>query len=148
MILHTTVSTDGMDNVLRRLEFHKRSRSKANLSDAALAGANKARELIINEMMMPKRGIFYGKPWLPVTSSAPGEMPAVQTGELAFNMTTEKMAGTPYSGQAKLEAHGRKAVWLEYGTSKMPGGRPYMRTGVVKYRPAIIHAMKAAMPKG
>lgn len=59
-----------------------------------------------------------------VPPSAPGNPPAIDTGNLYRNVTTGYTRGKPTWGY--LRAAVEYAIWLEFGTSKM-AARPFMR---------------------
>ena len=71
-------------------------------------------------MREPKSGIKY--PWLRVRSSAPGEAPAAQTGQLRASITWERWLPGLRAVGTNVE-YGR---FLELGTSRMKP-RPFLR---------------------
>jgi len=147
--INTTVEMFGLENVYTGIQRHIRSFSGPKLSDVALAGAEKARELIVAEMAIPKSGRQYvNRPDLPNRSAAKNEFPAIQTRELADNMKASKMLSRPGLGMAKLETTSQQAWWQEFGFTTKDGGfhiHPFMRPGVDKNRGEIKDAMMAKM---
>jgi hypothetical protein len=147
-VIRTSIHTEGFDKVYRTLQHHREQMNERNLTDVALVGARTAESLIKFEMSEPKTGEWYDRSWLRVPSSAPGEMPAIQSAELVNNMKSEPMSPRPGVGRAKLEAKGKHAVWMEFGWHDRGGyrhERPFMRTGIDKYRKEILVAMNTAM---
>ena len=143
-MLRTTVQTDGMNGAFRRIEEHKKRRSCDELKQIALVGANTMKSLVALDMAQPKSGEWYF--WkLAKPSSAPGELPAIQSAELVNSFKTETL---PECGTAAFQASGKHAIWMEFGFHAQDGSfhiRPFMRTGLAKYRKEILGAMRTAM---
>ena len=147
-MLGTTVDVVGMSAVYDRARIHQTRMSPASLSAAALAGADRANELISEEMDRPKSGIKW--PNLIERSSSPAETPAVQSGELLARMRTYKMPSFAGHGRAALDASGKQAAFMEFGFTTRDGMfhiRPFMRPGVDKYRRQILAAMRGGLRK-
>ncbi|RLA03949.1 MAG: hypothetical protein DRQ45_01845, partial [Gammaproteobacteria bacterium] len=149
MAINTTVEMFGLENVYTGIQRHIRSFSGPKLSDVALAGAEKARELIVAEMAIPKSGRQYkNRPDLPNRSAAKNEFPAIQTRELVDNMKASRMLSRPGLGMAKLETTSQQAWWQEFGFTTKDGKvhmHPFMRPGVDKHMGEIKAAMRAKM---
>ena len=145
-MLGTAVEVVGMSAVYGRAQSHISAMSPARLASAALAGADKADDLISEEMDRPKSGRMW--PNLIERSSSPAETPAVQSGELLARMKTYKLPSYAGHGRAALDASSKQAAFMEFGFTTRDGGfhiRPFMRPGVDKYRRQILAAMKGAM---
>ena len=150
-MISTSVTTSGMPAAILRLNTHRKLMSYTNMLAASTAGAEKAKELIVAEMALPKSGRRWWN--LQNRSSAKGEMPAIQSGELVVKMNVRPAAGR---GKAELVAEGKHALWMEFGFTTRDGGfhiRPFMRPGIAKYineiRIAIysrMRALKAGLP--
>jgi len=101
-------------------------------------GANTIRNTIIKSMAREKKsGNFYLRGGKAHRASAPGEAPAVDSGELlrsivfdvrGMEMEVGAEAGAPY------------AELLEEGTSKMKA-RPFLEPAIEEHRDAIINAV-------
>lgn len=100
-------------------------------------GANDIRNTTITEMQTgPKTGKIYKKKSVTHQASAPGQYPAVDSGELlrsimfdvrSMEVEVGSKAGAPY------------AEYLEFGTKKMKA-RPWLDPSVEKHRQNIIDA--------
>jgi HK97 gp10 family phage protein len=86
-------------------------------------------------MQGPKSGAMYGNH----QASAPGEAPAIDTGNLINSMDVSYENGglTAYIGPADVEY----GIYLEFGTLHM-APRPFMTPAAEKVRPAFLKAMK------
>ena len=148
-VLETTVHSTGFAALLARINGHKKKFSPGNLKRAALAGAEEAEKLIVNEMQNePKHGERYPYPWMPNVASREGtdDMPQVQLGELVSRFDTGNLPSSPSVGKASLENRSKHAIWMEFGWTDRGGNllsRPFMRTGVARYKDQIIDAMNA-----
>jgi len=149
MPIITHVETQGFNTVLERIRGHKISMSDSNRTDAAVAGAELAMELLIDDMVQGKHGIQWWN--LPNRSSSPSETPAFQTGEMADEM--QVIPNVEGAGTAALDATSRQAWFMEFGfTTRGASGvsfhiRPWMRPGIVKHREDIRAVMLKAMQK-
>jgi len=131
----TFQQTTGFSAVFSQLSAHEKSLQMSRLSDAAVHGAELAREFIEDEMGQPKGGIFWNRPDLPNTSSSPSEFPAEQTGALVDSLEVVRLASYPGVGRAALQTNiamdGARHGWLmEFGFTTSDGGfhiRPWMR---------------------
>lgn len=136
-----------MNSALERFKVWKRAMNAENLSDAALAGADLAEELVKEDMRENKTGRTW--PNLPRVSSREGETPAIQSLELHDSLFTEKMPSmNPSIGRAKLETDSDHGLWMEYGFTTKDGGfhqRPFMRPIVDQYRDDIMNRMRTVM---
>jgi hypothetical protein len=82
----------------------------------------------------PKSGQMYGAH----QASAPGEAPAVDTGNLKCSIDTEMTSKTT----AVVAVGAEYGAHLEYGTRKM-AMRPYLRPAVERKARAFVDAMRA-----
>lgn len=76
-----------------------------------------------------KSGIIYQRGGKAHQASAPGEPPAIDTGNLVNSVFSEKSG----PGQAVVGASAEYAEYLEFGTSKM-AARPFLRPALEKVR--------------
>ena len=83
-------------------------------------------------MRGPKSGRLYGGH----RASAPGEAPAIQTGELVTSVQAEMIG----EQEAVVGADTEYAAMLEYGTTEM-AARPFLTPAAEKARPLFIGAM-------
>lgn len=101
---------------------------RAALRDVVAARTEAAYDAVIAAMAAPKSGRTYRRPdGSPYTASAPGEAPAVRTGELRDSYQwamLDDLTGAVWSDDPK-------APWLEFGT------------GAVAARPALVPAVDA-----
>lgn len=120
---------DNTQVVIKNVENHIRKR----MGEACVAVRLKA----IDSMKEPKHGVVYttyffsaggkvipiGTRWKPHQASAPGEAPAIDTGELAqsINIKVSDDGGTGEVGTDKK--HG---LYMEYGTSRV-AARPWLK---------------------
>lgn len=74
-------------------------------------------------------------------ASAPGETPAVDTGNLVNSIRSELVESTDTNATANVSTGVEYAAWLEFGTSKMKA-RPYMRRGYDENEGKIIDTVK------
>ncbi len=140
------VTTIGIEKAMNRIAAYNMSRAKPTLEKAALAGANVARQWVYDDMAKPKHGRKYAR--LPRRSSAEGETPAIQFGDLLDSLDTRNEdSGSPYVGRAVFAAgatsenRGFPYAWaLEFGGPKLKA-RPYMRPSVDNNKNAIAAAM-------
>ena len=140
------MTSTGWAGVVDRITNHRRHRSKERLQDSAYRGAVFARRAVIEDMMLPKSGEWYSGNQ--VLSSARGETPAIQSGELVEN--TDALRG-PLSiglGTAYLDSKGKHAIWMEFGWTTSDGKvhyRPFHRTFVAGHKDEILAEMKKGM---
>ncbi len=123
------VITNNISGVIKEINDHIKER----MADACVAVRLKA----IDSMKEPKHGVVYttyffsaggkvipiGTRWKPHQASAPGEAPAIDTGELAqsINIRVSDDGGTGEVGTDKK--HG---LYMEYGTSRV-AARPWLK---------------------
>lgn len=101
-------------------------------------GAEMVRDEAIRSMTMdPKTGRKY--PGNPRQSSAPGESPARQTGNLIATMDIQVDA--PNLNAAAV-ARASYASALEFGTERI-APRPFLRAALAKMRPQIVQMVEA-----
>lgn len=150
-MISTYVETFGMNTAMQRFMLYKKAMNVSNLTDAAFAGAELARELVEESMGEPKTGISWpnrdGR--MPNTSSSPSETPAEQTGELINSLEVHKLASiNPYTGRASLESRHKHALLMEFGFTTSDGGfhiRPWMRRTIDENRDEIQDEMRQVM---
>lgn len=80
------------------------------------------------------------------TASAPGEMPAVRTGDLRSSYTLSPDNPSGIKRQVHIGSPLEKAVWLEKGTSKM-AARPHLRKTLEQEQAALIQTIKRRMQR-
>lgn len=120
-------------------------RPETTLQAIAFAGAQRLAGEIIKAMASPKSGVFW--PWLPNRSSAPGEFPAIQSGDMVNSIRVF----TSKSGAKRGLAHvgigaglpRSYAFYLEYGTIHM-APRPLARRAAVQFKAETVQAMRDA----
>lgn len=124
---------------------------KNRMADACVA----VREEAINSMREPKSGRIYetyfftlfgrvvpiGKRWKPHQASAPGEPPAIDTGELVQSITFQVKDNGTVGEVGSDKKHG---LYMEYGTSKILP-RPWLKPAFENSRDKIIEIFTAPM---
>lgn len=106
---------------------------------ACEAGLMVARDWIEQDMERSKNGVFW--PGNRVPSSAPGESPAIQTGDLLATIKTEQI-----EDGATLEASGGHAH-IEIGNARV-APRPFLRPSVTTNKKAIAGTIGQALADG
>ena len=137
----------GLKRAMDRVAAYSVARAKPTLDAAALAGADVAMNWVKDKMYEGKSGVSY--PRLPTKpSSAPGEVPAVQSTGLIESLNTKNVdSGSPYVGRAHFGAGAESsagwpyALRLEFGYGRI-AARPYMRPSVTENEKAIATAME------
>lgn len=123
-----------MARTTSRVTFNNFPKIAAALPKAAAAVVEETVEEIYNDivadMQAAKSGRSYGVRGLH-TASAPGESPAIDSGELVSSLDTD-VQGT----QGAVYTDDPKSVWLEYGTSRM-AARPFMTPAAERARPGF-----------
>jgi HK97 gp10 family phage protein len=94
------------------------------------AAAEVVKNNIIDEFGGPRRGRFYSG--AQTRSSAPGEAPAVQTGNLVRSIASDK----PRALTRDVGTNVKYGVYLEFGTRKM-APRPFLKPALKKSLRAI-----------
>ena len=146
------VFTNNISGVIKALD----NNIKERMGQACAAVRMEA----INSMRVPKTGRVYhtyfyttpsgklakiGKRWKPHQASAPGEPPAIDTGELVehisiqvINNGREGQVGIPENAVSKVSGKqiGKIGRGLEYGTSKIKP-RPWLRPAFENSMPKI-----------
>lgn len=117
-------SWDELEELFRRLEN--------NLSGDALVaivegGSTIVHDWIVEDMGGAKSGRSYSH--LPNRSSAAGETPAVQSGELVNSLERKTTRSSRGRATAVVTTANDHAALLEYGSSRM-APRPFMRPGL------------------
>lgn len=137
--------TVGLKKAMDRVAAYNLSRAKPTLDAAALAGANVAMRWVEEKMVEPKSGISY--PNMETRSSAPGEVPAIQSENLIESLNTKNVdSGSPNIGRAHFGAGAEDqfgfpyALALELGYGDL-AARPYMRPSVTENEKEIAQAM-------
>lgn len=74
-------------------------------------------------------------------ASAPGETPAVDTGNLVNSIKSQLVESTDMTALANVGTGVEYAEWLEFGTSRMKP-RPYMRPAIDNNENKIVEAIK------
>lgn len=92
-------------------------------------------EGVLDGMSQGKSGRIYGDH----VASAPGEMPAIDTGTLAASIQVD---AEPGSLQGAVYTNQETAVFLEYGTTRM-APRPYLTPAAENERAAFERRMAA-----
>lgn len=100
----------------------------------AEGGAEIALDWMVADMQGGKSGRQYSH--LPNQSSAPGESPAVQSGDLVRSLEQVLELDVTARATAVVSSDDNKAAMLEYGTSKM-APRPFMRPSIDENKQAI-----------
>jgi HK97 gp10 family phage protein len=104
-----------------------------------LKAATEFETLVKTSMQGGKSGAVYGRH----QASAPGEPPAIDTGNLINSIRHEAEDG---GFTQVISANAEYAQHLEYGTRKM-APRPYMRPAAEKIRPRFLEAMRQAIER-
>jgi HK97 gp10 family phage protein len=134
----TVAQRDGMIKLRRFSE-----NPKTNLDKIALRGAKKMMQLTEAAMREDKTGTWW--PQHPNRSSAPGEFPAKQSGELIASFRTGVVSSPRNHGKAIFGAGNKLprsyAFYLEYGTMHM-APRPFMRRAAVQFRKEVQAEMR------
>lgn len=139
----TNVTSTGWDGLRERINRHKEARSPKRLQEQAYRGAVFARHALIEDMMRPKSGEWY--PGNLVLSSAEGQTPAIQSGELVENTDAKRGPLSKDMGTAYLDSTGKHAIWMEFGWTTRDGKvhyRPFHRTIIARNRDKILAEMK------
>lgn len=121
-----TISYNRFDEIARRLP----EATGEVVEDTIL----RMEERIRVGMMGPKSGRMYGRH----QASAPGQMPAVDLGNLVANVNaemTDQTNGIVHTGSVDYAVH------LEYGTVNM-AARPFMTPAAEAERPAFLQGMQ------
>lgn len=124
------IDTRGLDNLLGRLE---------PTADAILGkGANDIKAEVQRLMRQPKSGREYPRGAKTHRASAPGEAPAIDTGNLINSLYAERR-GRLHWEEGETGEYG---MYLEYGTSKM-APRPHQTPAFEARKQGIVDAFKA-----
>lgn len=130
-----SVVTTIVFNRLPQLESQLRERAGLAVRKAAFdieAGAKQS-------MKGPKSGATYKRGSKSHQASAPGEAPAIDTGNLVNSIQTDVQGLRAEVGTAV-----EYALYLEYGTSKM-AARPFLGPAAEAVRPSLIQAMESLL---
>ena len=119
---------------------YKNAVTPEELMRSAQAGAKLANRLVGDELHAPKSGTKW--PWLPNKSSAAGEVPAAQFGELEKGLVIDNELSKKNIASVEFSSTAPYAHWLEYGNENIDA-RPYMRWVAVAHRDDLIDAMAA-----
>jgi hypothetical protein len=117
----TTIVFNNLPGIVAKVE--------AALEGVIKESAENIREDVHREMNKPKHGRFYVIGGKPHTASAPGEAPAVFTGDLIASIKEKKVGKLTWI----VPAEGKQALW-EYGLYGFPA-RPYFRPASAKEFP-------------
>lgn len=103
----------------------------AEMGAAALGQATDAGALVIQKrariaMAQPKSGMSYSRGGRAHVASAPGEAPAIDTGNLTNSLQVKRLSATQQSAESACFTNAEYAAMLEYGTRRM-AGRPFLR---------------------
>lgn len=93
--------------------------------------------LALGSMRGPKHGLLYPRGKKMHRASAPGEAPAMDTGNLANSFEVEH----PDSCEAIVSVHGEYAQYLEFGTEHM-APRPFLTPAANKVRGKFLEALE------
>jgi len=118
---------------------YKNAVTPEELMRSAQAGAKLANRLVGDELHAPKSGTKW--PWLPNKSSAAGEVPAAQFGNLEKGLVIDNELSKKTIASVEFSSTVPYARRLEYGEGIAP--RPYMRWVAVAHRDDLIDAMAA-----
>jgi len=146
MAYTAATKTVGLQKAMDRIAAYNLSRAKPVLDAAALAGADVAKRWVEEKMVEPKSGISY--PHMETQpSSAPGEVPAIQSEALIESLNTKNVdSGSPTVGRAHFGAGAEDQFGFPYALALEVGygdlaARPYMRPSVTENEKEIAQAM-------
>ena len=122
------------DRVLRRITREMRPRVSAVVKNTAYAIEGRAKA----SMSGPKSGRLYVRAGRIHQASAPGEAPAVDTGNLANSIQTHVLAG---GLTAEVTAGAEYGLYLELGTLRM-APRPFFAPATEAERAAFVAAIR------
>lgn len=146
--LSVTLSVKANHDGLRALKGFS-DKPETVLQAIAFAGAQRLAGELIKAMASPKSGVFW--PWLPNRSSAPGEFPAIQSGDLVNSIRVFTSKSKAKQGLAHVGIGAglprSYAFYLEYGTMYM-APRPLARRAAVQFKGETIQAMRDAWAAG
>ena len=74
------------------------------------------------------------------SASAPGEPPHRRSGQLRRSITSELQRGR--IPVLRVGSNLKYAKWLELGTERMPGGRPFLRPALMRARRDIARILR------
>ena len=129
--------------MLGRINKRVNRLSPLELQNKALSGAQKAKDLLIADMALPKGGTFHRGNRVP--SSKEGETPAIQSGQIVDNTEATRGQLKTGKGEAFLDSSGQHAILMEFGWTTKDGqlhSRPFHRTIVARYREEILAEMR------
>lgn len=131
-----------MSQVAVQIVFNKIPQLSALATQRAKSAVTKASRDIEAaaklSMQGPKSGIVYSRRGTEHQASAPGEAPAIDTGQLAGSIGVE-FSDNGLTGEIGPSAeHG---FWLEFGTRNM-APRPFMTPAAEKEREPFLAAMR------
>ena len=122
---------------LSQLATGVRTRVDKAVAEAAEAAANDAKA----SMAMSKSGTIYKRGGISHVASAPGEPPAIDTGQLIGSVRVTRLEAMRWAvgaGDTEYAAH------LEYGTRKM-AARPFLRPAAERARPVFMAKVLEAL---
>ena len=129
----TKVSFKLVDNRIPEI----RARLPKLTDEHVMATAFQVEATMKTSMSGAKRGIVYQRGGKAHQASAPGEPPAIDTGNLVNSVFSEKSG----PGQALVGASAEYAEYLEFGTRKM-AARPFLRPALEKARDYFISGIE------
>jgi phage gpG-like protein len=133
-----SITINGLEPLLKRLDGLSEMTRGDVLGKALLAGAYVLETRIKADLASPGRsGRIYMHGNVAHQASAPGEPPAVDTGELLNSVQSRQEGDT-----AIMSVGADYGAALEYKPSEM-GGRPFVRPALDEHRDEIIEAVRA-----
>ena len=121
---------------LSQLTTGVRTRVDKAVAEAAEAAANDAK----HSMAMSKSGTIYKRRGISHVASAPGEPPAIDTGQLIGSVRVTRLEAMRWAVGTNTEY----AAHLEYGTRKM-AARPFLRPAAERARPVFMAKVLEAL---
>jgi HK97 gp10 family phage protein len=128
------------DRFKRRLKALKNVQRTQVLGKTVMSGAFLLEGKVKESIGAEKHGIAYGTH----VASAPGETPAVLTGNLLNSIGSRLIEASDISARAAVGTNAEYAAALEYGTSHI-AARPYLRPAVDENAENIVGAMETIL---
>ncbi len=135
-----TMSVRGSEQLRRNLARLAGAERRRAQQDGLEAGIRVVETHVKVNLSQQGSGEIYRRGNVEHQASAPGEPPAVDTGNLRSSVMVDDVTPT----QATLGVHSDYGEYLEFGTSRMEA-RPYVRPAIDEHEGEIVHAVEATV---